>query len=302
MREAIEALIKEMSEEIRITKTFLRRYGEGPRQIEWDHHIVTVLKRWLEHSNRLRSILDAHKELAGLREAVVTGGLRDELEKLERELSASGFETFSSVGLRLRSILDAHPPDELREAVERLVRIIDDAPQNALRESMGSVAYICLLEAKTDIGKALSSHPQDKLREAWSWLHGAWEWLNKQPGTGSRQYADQIEAYLERCGNPSFLEPKEDPPIVCKNCGASFVTHSFDCPNCHEPYPDDETPSPQQPQTEDLVEKIAGELVRWYYERAYGGNAVELKDLKASGITFVQETRKILALIRGEGK
>jgi len=43
---------------------------------------------------------------------------------------------------------------------------------------------------------------------------------------------------------PDETPEQEDPPMVCKNCGASFTTHSFDCPNCHEPYPDDETHAP----------------------------------------------------------
>lgn len=58
---------------------------------------------------------------------------------------------------------------------------------------------------------------------------------------------------------PSLLDsrpgPVDDPPMECKNCGAVFATHSFDCPNCHEPYPDDEP----------VVEQVARELARSYW-------------------------------------
>ena len=51
--------------------------------------------------------------------------------------------------------------------------------------------------------------------------------------------ADSVDGYKVR-GDEWDEEDDDDPPMVCKNCGASFATHSFDCPNCHEPYPDDE--------------------------------------------------------------
>ena len=64
----------------------------------------------------------------------------------------------------------------------------------------------CYQLCRRDVDALLSTadseqrEPDDRLRIAWGFLRGAWEWLDKQPGHGSRQNADQIEAYLERAG------------------------------------------------------------------------------------------------------